>query len=104
MKRIQIGKVSVDSGQILIIDPAYTCHCTAVQDIKAVMNSCEPKMWTKLTVAGGRAVISRTRFGDGLYPVVAFIDDDNRLERLVIEFLEESGEAAKAKLMAQLAK
>ncbi len=100
MKRIQIGKISVDSGQILIIDPSYIFRESVRNEIDggsdipgahARTGMYSPTRWTQLGKGWGRSVISHTRTGDGIYPVTAILDDDDNLERIEVDFLDRPG-------------
>jgi len=86
MKTVEIGKVSVDSGQIMIADPCYLDSlsddyyenvCAATEQ-----GAGNAKMFTHF----GMAVVTRTAYGDGLYPVKAEMNDSGTILRLIIDF------------------
>tara|TARA_R110001599_G_scaffold12873_1_gene59834 strand:- start:79 stop:585 length:507 start_codon:yes stop_codon:yes gene_type:complete len=101
---ILIGHCPVDSGQIMITDPCYldkwidndyenevdfhefsyntACHLTNTFDFSEL-----PKLTYR---KGGSAVVSRTGWGDGNYPVYAKIcPETKRVMELKIIFIEE---------------
>lgn len=57
MKRVLLGHVLVDSGQVLIADPAYACEASG-DDVSL-------------------GVVASTVQGDGSYPVYAEIPEDS---------------------------
>ena len=86
-KRVLLGRFAVDSGQFMIIDPCYVLGKGYELTKEQYDKIC--KITNKTT--GGEikerlAVVSRTRDGDGCYPVYAIYDHDGRLSKIEIEF------------------
>jgi hypothetical protein len=65
-----IGHVYVDSGRVLIIDP---CRVLEYNEAADEFDANEGE------------VISPTYCGDGVYPVVAEMDEEGRVVRLIVE-------------------
>ena len=111
MSMIEIGKISVDSGMIMISDPCY------LRDLKRgymdkIAETLSPKQgtyeWYQRKIRfdesghvpadganvdvfkrGGLAVAMGTMHGDGVYSVMAEVVEDTnpmRIERIVIDF------------------
>jgi len=99
MRRINLGNITVDSGQIVIVDPCYLDdnwveskegkgeygdgtyeECCKLSDSE--------KMGGELIISppAGKGVVSETGLGDGVYPVEAIIKDE-RIAELRIRFL-----------------
>jgi len=93
MIKKHIGSVGVDSGGLIIIDPAYlgdwkdgeygednhyTEACKA-RDKKGVQ---------EFIVSGveGNAVGFSSGYGDGVYPVYAYINEEDRVVKIEIDF------------------
>ncbi len=80
-----VGQVSVDSGQVVIVDPCYVAEKGLDYDeVCATTSPCGS--WMR-----GHAVASRSGYGDGGYPVYAEISDTGdgwgtRVRRIVIDF------------------
>lgn len=97
MKTKQIGVIGVDSGLVWIGDPCYI-H----KDKKEL-----PKEWGKdwsefiKRIKGnhqqfnydldhaGLGVLVSSYGGDGVYPVIAELDSEGRVERVTIDFMKE---------------
>jgi len=74
LKRVLIGKIGVDSGQIMIVDPCYIANHKMISD---------KSKWNKFNEARNfdldiqemcSGIVSRTRSGDGEYSVYATYD------------------------------
>lgn len=87
-----IGRVGVDSGNIIILDPCYIKHHEALTN---------PEKWgdfVKARHAGENppaleifdGIVSRTNYGDGSYPVYVTFDDEGKPTKLEIDFVEKS--------------
>ena len=106
MLRLRIGSVSVDSGQIIIVDPCYLRDFESNEyerDIKQIGNfsysgSCNT---TQTPESAGpldhsdifghtfsAAVASSTGYGDGEYEVFATYTADDRIAKLEIIFIK----------------
>ena len=84
----QIGQCSVDSGQILFVDPCYIdseWQSTSYDEICAVTLSDAGAG----TVVNGLAVATSTAYGDGVYPVYAQRDESGRILAVMIVFEDE---------------
>jgi hypothetical protein len=104
----EIGRVSVDSGQLMLTDPCYI-------DSRWKRDTGCPEHWglfsatpnefsyhgaccqTMSELAGGQmeingmlgsAVSVRTGWGDGLYPVFATYGEDGRVAEVTVVFIE----------------
>ena len=102
-----IGYVGVDSGQVIITDPCYIDSEWEVTNDESVLGvnkkdkgkynyrGCayatltSPNSGGQLNFSKGHAgagVASSTGWGDGLYPVTAYYDKDDRVKELRIKF------------------
>jgi hypothetical protein len=112
-RKVLIGSIGVDSGQVMIGDP---CYLTRWVDDGVKWNcpeggnpnvDCEPTgefsysgacnatiseaghgvLGARVGTSTGLAIASETMFGDGCYPVYAIYErGENRPSRLVVEF------------------
>lgn len=87
MTKIKIGECSVDSGQIMIIDPCYVLHqkdheTPTYEDLLDVYKTPKGKDGTFLWKLG---IVSGPSDGDGRYPVYAEKDNDGDITSLTIE-------------------
>ncbi len=106
-RKVLIGEVGVDSGQVMITDPCY------VKDFKndepflqenELSNgdnfaysysgccdaTCNAPHHGQLDYAlghPGAGVVSTTAYGDGVYPVYAEIEDNGTIAALIVEFI-----------------
>jgi len=96
---IYLGSFRVDSGQAVIGDPCYLDGWQAkyenFDDYKnrsgeyGYLGSCHATLTNGYGVLGqGEAVAVTTGYGDGHYPVYAEFNEDGRISRVVIEFIE----------------
>lgn len=88
MSMIELGRISVDSGMVMISDPCYLSSLRPdyMDKIIAVRSSPDGGNVDVFT-HGGMAVASGTAYGDGVYPVMAEVDDKTkRIQRIVIDF------------------
>lgn len=103
-----VGHVSVDSGQVMIVDPCYVLD-GAHDDPSADPSGraryglpCEVTLSDRrhgefiATGSHGTGVASSSGYGDGCYPVYARKNDDGRVVELTIYFDEDphTGEAS----------
>lgn len=101
MKRVKIGVVGVDSGQLMVCDPCY------LKEYKNNEYSDDKKTkegeWSYNTVSqltcsdsgygqinykmghAGRAVAFRSGYGDGCYPVYAYLNNEGRVMKVEID-------------------
>lgn len=93
-----IGTVGVDTGSLLITDPAYLSgeDGNEVFDDCAVVRLANHGAEYDGSVLGNRAVVLPTGYGDGQYQVFANIVDDDvpnssakRIAAIHIQFIEE---------------
>ena len=107
-KTVKVGGVSVDSGQVIIVDPCYIMD--GEYDEAPVHDPKDHKVASyghpcKVTLSDERcgefpvkgyatAVASSSGYGDGHYPVYGDMDEDGRVVALHIYFDEDphSGE------------
>jgi hypothetical protein len=116
VKWIKIGAVGIDSGTLLLTDPLYLQkppeipeydELVGLEKSKRVIPTAgkrkTPKEWTpvmraqvskvlyKKTGKEGAGVITRTGWGDGLYPVFAEIgkkgDEKGRVKSISVKFI-----------------
>jgi len=83
------GTVCVDSGQILLVDPAYL---NKEQDYDEIYETCGTialnKKCGQFNIKGAAtAVATQTGLGDGVYPVYAKFTTDGRVKEVTIKFL-----------------
>jgi hypothetical protein len=94
-----IGQVAVDSGQIMIIDPCYInadfakefdTSTKGKEQSEYEMNydgCCNATLSDKgYGQLENLAIACGTLYGDGVYPVYAEFDDNNRVKSLTIDF------------------
>lgn len=100
VKTIRIGKVCVDSGQIMIVDPCYLSDWKANEfdSEKGAENpsgefsydgACRETLYSINgggEIGNGRAVAVGTAYGDGEYPVTARVDSDGRILSITVKF------------------
>lgn len=99
MKKKIIGYASVDSGQLVIVDP---CYLRAWKDgeyrpdtvpdnhyAKACVETLKQDGGGEILVSGtaGIGVAVQTGYGDGNYPVEAHYGDEGRIEKIVVSFM-----------------
>ena len=98
-----IGSFSVDSGQAMVGDPCYLDTWNTNRDDEWNIDGKEGQYSyhgaAATTIANqygelgmSSAVVFSTGYGDGLYPVYAEINEDGRVARVVIEFVNEDEE------------
>lgn len=87
-----VGGIGVDSGMVLICDPAYLSWPEVKEDIRALMegrrriSGVEPvRIGTKDMYLGA---LVKTYFGDGVYPVWVETDGSGRVLKVEVEFHE----------------
>ena len=95
---VLIGSFAVDSGQAMVGDPCYLDEWNpntndewnlegkvgeySYQGASATTLSEESAGVLEMA----KAVVFSTGYGDGLYPVYAYYNDDNRVSMIVIDF------------------
>ena len=97
-----IGSFSVDSGQAIIGDPCYLDEWENWSKDEPFDNYVEKKgqygylgacglTLTKGygTLGTGNAVAFTTGYGDGVYPVYAEFNDEGRVSKIVVEFIQD---------------
>lgn len=98
-----IGEFSVDSGQAMVGDPCYLDEWKPWNSEEnnfedhvnkkgeyGYLGACEATLGKGFGQLGGaNAVAFSTGYGDGLYPVYAQINDDERVALIVIDFTGE---------------
>ncbi len=98
LKKKLIGAIAVDSGQIMIGDPCYlddweAGEVTSVDGKEPSGEFCyDGACLATLNEPGygllseGAALATRTLYGDGTYPVYAWVDDDGGIHKIMIDF------------------
>lgn len=92
-----IGSFTVDSGQAMVGDPCYLDNWDTNKNDKWEIEGKEGEysyhgvsaMTLKNNygmIDNGSAVAFSTGYGDGIYPVYALMNDDNRTSMIVIDF------------------
>lgn len=92
-----VGSFAVDSGQAMVGDPCYLNDWDTNRNEKWDIENKEGEYSyhgasaTTLKsnhgeLGNARSVVFSTGYGDGLYPVYALMNDDNRVSMIVIDF------------------
>ena len=100
MKRIKIGEVGVDSGQLMIVDPCYIESHWKEEDFDDEKKSKELFSYNAVCketlgktcygqIGNGLAVAFSSGYGDGCYPVYAEINEEGRVMKITVDFNEE---------------
>lgn len=101
-----IGSFSVDSGQAMVGDPCYldtwqnwNSEEENFEDHEnksgeyGYLGACHATLTNGHGVLGmGNSVVFSTGYGDGVYPVYALINEDGRVAKIVIDFVDEEEE------------
>ena len=95
-----IGHFSVDSGQAMVGDPCYLDEWDTNRNDEWNIEGKEGQYsyhgcsattlknnYGELGLA--TAVVFSTGYGDGIYPVYAELDEDGRVAKILIEFIED---------------
>jgi|15BtaG_2_1085339.scaffolds.fasta_scaffold27655_3 hypothetical protein len=94
---VELGKISVDSGMVMISDPCYLSSLKPDYMDNLIIEAVSPRHEkpspdggnVDVFTHGGMAVASGTAYGDGVFPVMAEVVEDTnpmRIERIVIDF------------------
>ena len=103
MSKKYIGSFGVDSGQVLIGDPCYLKDWDNNDGVEfnkypeyagkySYLGSCNATLENETQageLGGFLAVVATTGYGDGMYPVYATYNSDNRISKITIEFEQE---------------
>lgn len=89
-RKVRVGSIGVDSGQIMIVDPCYVLD----DDYRPELNPtggkydevCRATIDRNHGETSFGAFATSTLHGDGVYPVVADLDEHGRIIRLTISF------------------
>tara|TARA_B110001454_G_scaffold199909_1_gene205105 strand:+ start:663 stop:1202 length:540 start_codon:yes stop_codon:yes gene_type:complete len=98
-----VGHVSVDSGQVMIVDPCYVLdgeydeapendpkdHKVATYGHPCAVTLSDKRHGEFVAKGYATAVASSSGYGDGHYPVYAVKDDDGRVVEMTIYFDED---------------
>jgi len=88
----KVGVVGVDSGTLLLGDPAYKEDFNYNRDVIKGMKD-KKTLQLKFKKNTGRGVLTETGLGDGVYPVYAKIgkvdDFGTRVKEVKVKFVEE---------------
>ena len=93
----QVGKIPVDSGQVMITDPCYLGdfendnYSSDQWDSEAEIEfsysgACRRTIKDGVGQVTFLAVASSTAYGDGMYPVYAKYDHQGRIVQLAVDF------------------
>ena len=85
-KLVKIGEVSVDSAELMIIDPMYLVD----KNIDEIRNIDRDGLFVR--IENGLGVKFLSGWGDGIYPVFAKIKSfkgDKRITEVVIKLIDE---------------
>tara|TARA_R100000306_G_C4322112_1_gene115678 strand:- start:65 stop:418 length:354 start_codon:yes stop_codon:yes gene_type:complete len=98
-KRKRAGVISIDSGQVMLVDPCYLRSWVADEYSMDDEKNDEPGTFSysgvcrssgQIDGAGagyGKAVVTRTGYGDGVYDVFVTTNDEGRVEKLEAIFI-----------------
>lgn len=92
----KVGKISVDSGMIMLIDPCYVLHLPEGEreqnkDFgKNWLEFCDktetlPKQFKHNNGNESLAVVLDTKYGDGTYNVFIEYDNEDRPSKIIID-------------------
>ena len=96
-----IGSFSVDSGQAIVGDPCYLDEWENWENGTPFDHEAKSGQYGYLGACGvtlkegygilgtGSAVAFTTGYGDGLYPDYAEFNDEGRIAKIVIDFIED---------------
>lgn len=97
-----IGRIPVDSGQVMVIDPCYAWEDnyrpggepTGLPYDEACRATLSPQRYGYISgiVGPQSGIATSTYYGDGTYPVYAEKDSNGRIKRLIIDFDPEGDE------------
>lgn len=107
MRRVKLGVVAVDSGQLLVMDPGYVDSCWRPGDDSGQYGGGTYEECAELVLsreAGGQlcfpnghsglCVVSASGWGDGTYEVFALVDDTlerGRITKVEIVLIPQTG-------------
>ena len=97
---IYAGQIGIDSGQAMIGDPCYIddwdTNKNEEWNIEGKVGQYSYHGASATTLAKdfgelghARAVVFSTGYGDGVYPVYVYLNDDKRVSAVIIDFLGE---------------
>jgi len=94
-EKVILGEISVDSGQVIIVDPCYLDAWEKTKEGKGQFGGGHYEKCCNLNCKGhggqlfvsgfGTGVASKSGYGDGVYPVEAIIKN-GRVKELRIKF------------------
>jgi len=83
-----IGHVGVDSGQLMVVDPCYVfkqmTQSEADELYKDACNATKPHGMVLCSGIQGEAAAFSSGYGDGVYPVYAYKNEEGRIIRVEI--------------------
>lgn len=85
-KWVKVGEVGVDSGHIMISDPAYGAEMGAAHFTESQQASCEPNTYQLNNGIVNLAVSMVSGHGDSIYPVYVRYDDEGFITEAKIDF------------------
>jgi hypothetical protein len=93
LTKVFVGRVSVDSGQLMITDPCYLSSWKDNEFMPGTDNdgsysydtACKITLNNKFGVIDEcRAAVFRSGYGDGTYPVYAYLNSDGRVVKVTV--------------------
>ena len=113
---VKVGHVSVDSGQVIIVDPCYIMegeydhapvHNPDFGTVAGYGHPCEvtlsDKGYGEFPIKGfATAIASGSGYGDGHYPVYGEVNEDGRMVALHIYFDEDPNDSEYKSMASQL--
>lgn len=98
LKRVKVGDVHVDAGMITIHDPCYAEDIDFDTLFDLIYKNRTPGKPPELKMASmikhkagheGAGVVMNAGYGDGTYPVYITLNDEGRVAKAEIIFIEE---------------
>ena len=83
----RIGSVPVDSGQVMVIDPANIPNEIEMMEIWKDCCGLSTSQAGAGPILRTLAIATSTAFGDGCYPVYATYDEENQIVEITIRFM-----------------
>jgi hypothetical protein len=95
LRKELIGHVGVDSGQLMIVDPCYVDshwvkeefagdHGSNTFSYNGACQTTVNRQFGELVIGMTSAVVFSSGYGDGVYPVYGYFNEDNRIVKVTI--------------------
>jgi len=93
-----VGDIAIDSGQAMVGDPCYLDEWNTNRgeewDLEGKIGQYSYQGASATTIkhsmgqlGNGRAFVFSTGYGDGMYPVYISFDENDRVSKVVIDFI-----------------